>query len=124
MFGAPAESTAKPQSSIPATEAERTLGSRTADVELDLLELHCRRLRQPGYPAGELEARALAEMLNCALALFQLRQFDCIRVFLLRMLLTSVYAARQAGLPSIRDEAQPKKTLAMTACLHHQKLPH
>ena len=67
MFGAPAEAAAeKQQRSIPATEAEPTLGPGPSDAELDPLELHCRRLRQPGYPAGELEVRALAEMLNCA----------------------------------------------------------
>jgi tetratricopeptide (TPR) repeat protein len=66
MFGAPAEAAVeKQQSSIPAAKAELTQGSGTSDAELDPLELHCRRLRQPGYPAGELEVRALADMLSC-----------------------------------------------------------
>ena len=40
--------------------------------ELEPLELHCHRLRQPGYPAGELELRALAGMLNCACLIVRL----------------------------------------------------
>ena len=66
MFGAPAEAANKQQSSIPTAKAESTVESATSDADLALLDRHCRRLRQPGYPAGELEVRALAEMLNCA----------------------------------------------------------
>ena len=66
MFGAPVEATEKQQSTVPAAESEKTVALATPEPELSLFERHCRLLRQPGYPAGELEVRALAEMLNCA----------------------------------------------------------
>ena len=63
LFGAPDEApaaVAEPQPQAAAVEEEI--------VDEGPFEQHCRRLRQPGYPAGELELHALAAMLQCALS--------------------------------------------------------
>ena len=65
LFGAPDEApaaAAEPQPEAAAVEEEEEI------VDEGPFEQHCRRLRQPGYPAGELELHALAAMLQCALS--------------------------------------------------------
>ena len=76
MFGAPTEAPAPapPPAVVPEpVPVPEPVAPPELEVELSPLELRCQSLRKPGYPAGEVEIRALADMLRCRIGLYARR---------------------------------------------------